>query len=157
MWYAKLLSAPHRNSLNQSLKSDEALVAMGLPRLSGQPRGAKPMKITFGRNTPPPREVPDTPKFAGDKTTLIKLMATTKRPTFVNAYTAPMFSTVAERGGASIILWHGEAATTVASEAYCTCVSTRSFQNRSPAVLSRPPVPHYPLASSLRPRIRTMV
>jgi len=109
------------------------------------------MKITFGRSTPPPREVPDTPKFAGDKTALIKLMATTKRPTFVKAYTAPMFY----GGGEGRCKYNTMVRGGAASEAYCTCVSTRSFQNRSPAVLpSRPALVYYihRLTSSLRPR-----
>ncbi|CAI6346018.1 unnamed protein product [Macrosiphum euphorbiae] len=96
MWYSETSLSTASKLRQPSPESDSSpRVYRGSP---GRPRGAKPMKITFGRNdTPPPREVPDTPKFAGDKTTLIKLMATTKRPTFVNAYTAPMFYGNAER------------------------------------------------------------
>lgn len=143
------LRASHRNSVNQ-VWSPTQRPSSRFYRF----HRAGPKKITFGRNdTPPPREVPDTPKFAGDKTTLIKLMATTKRPTSVNAYTAPMFYDGGEAVVSSIIVYG--TSTAVASEAYCTCVSTRSFQNRFPALSPSHTRPSY--TSSLRPRTRTMV
>jgi len=105
------------------------------------------MKITVGRNdTPPPREVPDTPKFAGDKTTLIKLMATTKRPTFVNAYTAPMSE---RRGGCkqyNSIIWYGGGGVGGVLYACLRAEFSKSFPGAVPSQTPPPPPVSMPMA-----------